>query len=77
MADADYSVFKDGDEWVAKRDGASRASSRSDTQAQAYDDARRFSHNAGGGDVSIHGVDGRIREKNTIDPAKDPRSTKG
>lgn len=77
MGNADYSVFKDGDDWVAKRDGASRASSRSSTQAQAYDDARRFAGNAGGGDVSIHGVDGRIRDKNTIAPAKDPRDSKG
>lgn len=77
MANANYSVFKDADEWVAQRDGASKASSRSGTQAQAYDDARRFAGNAGGGEVSIHGVDGQIRDKNTIAPAKDPRSSKG
>lgn len=77
MRDTDYSVFKDGDSWVAKRDDASKASSRSSTQAQAYDDARRFAGNGGGGDVSVHGVNGKIREKNTIAPAKDPRSTKG
>ena len=28
MVNANYSVFKDGDDWVAQRDGASRASSR-------------------------------------------------
>ena len=69
MGNANYSVFKDGDDWVAKRDDASRASSRSD--------ARRFAGNSGGGDVSVHGVDGMIRDKNTIAPAKDPRTTKG
>lgn len=77
MGNANYSVFKDGDSWVTKRDDASKTSSRSNTQAQAYDDARRFSRNGGGGEVSLHGVDGRIRDKNTIAPAKDPRKTKG
>lgn len=73
----DYNVYKDGDEWVAKREDASRASSRHETQADAYDAARGYLGNSGGGDISIHGVDGRIREKNTIPPAKDPRSSRG
>ena len=77
MGNADYSVFKDGDDWVAKRGDASRASTRSNTQAEAYDDARRFAGNAGGGEVTIHDREGRIREKNTIAPAHDPRETKG
>jgi hypothetical protein len=73
----DYNVFKDGDDWVAKREDASRASSRHNTQADAYDAARDYAGNNGGGDVSVHGRDGRIREKNTIAPAVDPRSTRG
>lgn len=73
----DYSVYKDGDDWVAKRDNSDRASSRSSTQADAYADAKRFASNAGGGEVTIHGRDGSIRDKNTIAPAKDPRNTKG
>ncbi len=36
MGNANYSVFKDGDEWVTQRDSASKASSRSGTQAQAW-----------------------------------------
>ncbi|WP_218279245.1 DUF2188 domain-containing protein [Knoellia remsis] len=47
------------------------------TQADAYADAKRFASNAGGGEVTLHGRDGNIRDKNTIAPAKDPRSTKG
>lgn len=73
----DYNVFKDGDDWVAKQQGASRASSRHDTQADAYDAARRYAGNAGGGDVSIHGRDGEIRDKNTIPPGNDPRNIRG
>lgn len=79
---ADYDVYKSGDGWAAKRDDASRASSVHDTQAAAYDAARGYAArgyagNNGGGDVSIHGRDGQIREKNTIAPGNDPRSTKG
>lgn len=74
---ADYNVFKDGDDWVSKRAGASRASSRHDTQADAYDATRGYTANNGGGDVSVHGRDGQIRYKNTIAPGSDPRSTKG
>jgi hypothetical protein len=73
----DYNVFKDGDDWVAKQQGASRASSRHDTQADAYNAARGYAANAGGGDVSIHGLDGRIRDKNTIPPGNDPRNIRG
>jgi len=72
-----YSVSKDGDDWVAKRDDASRASSRHDTQADAIDAARGYARNAGGGELSIHGRDGQIRAKDTIAPGNDPRSTKG
>lgn len=73
----DYNVFKDGDDWVTKRDDASRASSRHDTQADAYDAARQYAGNNGGGDVSVHGRNGQIRDKNTIAPAKDPRKSQG
>jgi hypothetical protein len=73
----DYSVFKDGDNWAAKRDDASRASSLHSTQADAYDAARSLASKNGGGDVSIHGVDGKIRDKNTIAPGNDPRNIPG
>lgn len=73
----DYNVYKDGDAWVTKREDASRASSRHDTQADAYDAARGYAGNNGGGDVSVHGRDGKIREKNTIAPAVDPRTSRG
>ncbi|TFD61633.1 DUF2188 domain-containing protein [Cryobacterium suzukii] len=74
---ADYSVFKNGDQWTSKRDGAARASSLHATQAAAYNASKGYAGNGGGGDVSIHGLDGQIREKNTIAPAKDPRGTVG
>jgi hypothetical protein len=59
---ADYDVYKSDDGWVAKREDASRASSVHDTQAAAHDAARGYAGNNGGGEVSIHGRDGQIRE---------------
>ena len=73
----DYNVYKDGEGWVAKREDAERASSRHETQAAAYDAARRYAGGNGGGDISVHRVNGQIREKNTIAPARDPRESNG
>lgn len=73
----DYDVFKQGDKWVGKRDDGKRASVSADTQKAAYDATRDLAARNGGGEIKLHGVDGRIRDKNTIAPAKDPRSTKG
>jgi hypothetical protein len=65
-------VVRDGDEWVVKRPGASRASSRHDTQGAADQRAAEILRNAGGGERVTHGRDGRIRSKDTIAPAQDP-----
>ena len=73
----DYDVCKQGDDWVGKREDASRASVRADTQKAAYDATRDEAARNGGGDISVHGRNGQIRDKNTIAPAKDPRSSKG
>ncbi len=74
---ADYDVYKTDDGWAAKREDATRASSVHDTQSEAYNAASTYAGNNGGGDVSIHGRDGQIREKNTIAPGNDPRSIRG
>lgn len=73
----DYDVFKQGDKWVGKRDDAVRASVTADTQKAAYDATRDRAARKGGGEIKLHGVNGQIRDKNTIAPAKDPRRTKG
>ncbi|WP_211979087.1 DUF2188 domain-containing protein [Brevibacterium sp. W7.2] len=72
-----YAVVKRGDQWAAIGLGNSRASSVHDTQSDAYIAARGYSANNGGGEVQIHGLDGRIRDKNTIPPGNDPRNVKG
>ena len=73
----DYTVIHRDNGWAAIGNGNSRASSLHGTQAGAYTAARNYSAHNGGGDVSVHGLDGKIREKNTIAPAHDPRNIKG
>lgn len=65
-------VVRDGREWVVKKPGASRASSRHDTQRQADQRAAEILRNTGGGERVTHGRDGRIRSKDTIAPGPDP-----
>ncbi|MCI9887453.1 DUF2188 domain-containing protein [Micrococcales bacterium 31B] len=75
--DGNYSVVPRDSGWAAIGHGNSRASSLHRTQADAYAAARDYSANRGGGEVSIHGRNGQIRDKNTISPAHDPRDSKG
>ena len=58
--------------WVNKRADSTRASSLHSTQAEAYAAARQMSERSGGGDVTISGLNGQFRAKNTIAPASDP-----
>ena len=68
----DRTVFRDGDEWVNKRNDADRASSRHPTQREAADAAKEMLGNQGGGELTIKGNDGKIRSKDTIEPGNDP-----
>ena len=71
--DQDRSVYKRGDgKWVNKRHDASKASSVHDTQKAAEDSAREMLKNQGGGELITHGLDGKIRSKDTISPGNDP-----
>lgn len=74
---ANYNVVKNPNGgWDAKRDGASRASSHSNTQRRAEKDAKKFSANSGGGEVRIKGLDNKWRDSDTVPPAKDPNPPK-
>ncbi|MEU3473867.1 DUF2188 domain-containing protein [Rhodococcus sp. NPDC006774] len=57
--------------------GGKRASAHTDTQREAIARAKEIVANAGGGEVSIQGRDGRIRAKDTVDPGRDPRNIPG
>lgn len=62
---------KDGG-WDVQKPGASRASAHADTQKEATTRAKEIVHNAGGGEVRIHGRDGKIRNSDTVKPGNDP-----
>ena len=58
--------------WDVKAPHAERASSHHGTQAEAESRAKEIVRNAGGGEVRIHGRDGRIRDSDTVAPGNDP-----
>lgn len=58
--------------WVNKRVYAERVSSLHDTQKDAIDTARDMLKKSGGGELTVKGVDQKIRSKNTIAPGNDP-----
>jgi hypothetical protein len=58
--------------WQVRAPGAERASARTDTQSEAAQRAEQIVQNLGGGEVTIQGRDGRIRNSNTVPPGNDP-----
>lgn len=67
------SVYKRHDGiWVNKRDDLDKASSLHNTQKEAEDAARLMLKNEGGGELTTHGENGKIRSKDTIAPGNDP-----
>ncbi|WP_041546026.1 MULTISPECIES: DUF2188 domain-containing protein [unclassified Nocardioides] len=58
--------------WDVRAPDAQRSSAHTDTQADAISRARDIVGNAGGGEVVIHGRDGRIRDSDTVTPGNDP-----
>ena len=52
--------------------GGSRSSGRFDTQKQAIDKANKIIDHLGGGEVTVHGRDGKIRDSDTRAPGRDP-----
>lgn len=58
--------------WQNKRNDASRPTSIHSTQKEAIDAARRMLNDHGGGELTIQGLNGKIRSKDTIPPGNDP-----
>lgn len=75
---ANYHVTKDKEsgDWAAKREGAGRVAGFYSTQAEAEKAAKEMSANSGGGEVKIHGLDGKIRDSDTVPPGHDPNPPK-
>ncbi len=71
---ANYHVvkIKNLGKWAVKKEGSDRVSGYYNTQAEAEKAAKQFSANSGGGEVRIHGLDGRIRDSDTVPPGNDP-----
>ncbi len=77
MSGKDRTVSRRPDgSWENKRDGAGKAASLHPTQGQAAAAAKEMLQNAGGGELKIKGVDGKIRSKDTIPPGNDPNPPK-
>ncbi|WP_372884326.1 DUF2188 domain-containing protein [Shimia sp.] len=76
MANSDnfWTQKRSDGKWESKREGASRASKVSDTQAEAwaYSKDRARDH---GGEAYLKNTEGKIRERNTY--GKDPFPPKG
>ncbi|WP_082698586.1 DUF2188 domain-containing protein [Mycobacterium sp. GA-2829] len=71
-------VVKDGDAWKVEVEGNKRASAVTGTQQESIARARHLGrNNPGGAEVSIHGVNGKVRAKDTIKPANDPKDIPG
>lgn len=68
-------VVPNSTRWDAKGDGSLISSEQ--TQAQAIDVARKWLQRNGGGELSIHGLDGKVRQKDTVYPGNDPRNIRG
>lgn len=75
---ANYHVSKDKEtnKWNIQKEGGDRSSGSARTQKDAEATAKRYSANSGGGEVRIHGLDGKIRDSDTVKPGNDPRSSK-
>ena len=73
----DRTIFRRPDgSWVNKRNDADKASSVHKTQKEARQAAKLMLQNQGGGELTIKGVAGKIRSKDTIAPGKDPNPPK-
>lgn len=71
-------VFKNkSGQWVSQSQASDQPTSLHLTQYEAINAARNDLRNSGGGELIIHGEDGKIREKDTIAPGNDPRDIKG
>jgi hypothetical protein len=65
-------VRRSDGKWAVKAPGAKKAGAVASTQREATKRAKEIVRNTGGGEVRIHGRDGRIRNSDTVKPGNDP-----
>tara|TARA_R110000787_G_scaffold263936_1_gene369833 strand:+ start:429 stop:668 length:240 start_codon:yes stop_codon:yes gene_type:complete len=63
--------------WANKRNDAGKASSLHQTQADAIAAGKAMLGNQGGGEITVQGVNGQFRMKDTVAPGNDPTSSEG
>lgn len=70
---ANYHVTRrsGSDLWTIVRENSDRASATANTQAEAERIAKEYARNSGGGEVRIHGLDGLIRDSDTVAPGNE------
>lgn len=76
MSNYHVSKNKETKEWNIQKEGAKRSSGSADTQKEAEKMAKGFAGKSGGGEVRIHGLDGKIRDSDTVAPGNDPNPPK-
>ncbi len=65
-------VVPSGDGWAAKKPHATSRLPTYRTQQEAIAVARMLMRSEGGGELTVHRPDGRIRDSDTVPPAHDP-----
>jgi len=75
---SNYHVSKDQNsgDWKIQKEGGQKSSGHADTQKAAEKIAKDLSSKSGGGEVRIHGLDGKIRDTDTVKPGNDPKTIK-
>ena len=75
---ANYHISKDkkSGDWKIQKEGGQKSSGHTNTQKEAEKIAKNLSANSGGGEVRIHGVNGKIRDTDTVKLGNDPSSIK-
>ena len=69
----DRTIYRrDDGKWANKRNDAGKPSSVHNTQQDAVDSAKSMLQNQGGGELTIIGINKKIRSKDTIPPGNDP-----
>lgn len=76
MSNYHVSKSKETGKWNIQKEGGENSSGSAITQKEAEKIAKGYASNSGGGEVRIHGRDGRIRDSDTVAPANDPSSSK-
>lgn len=65
-------VVRHGNGWAVKKPGSKAPESIHRKQSTAEERAKDVVLDQGGGEVRIHGRDGRIRDSDTVAPGRDP-----